>query len=174
MYNGLHSMTDLDTERLILWYPRVFFACHRRHMPDPKQTKAVTDQQIRLLGHLDPVHPFTLKALARHMGVTPATMSIHIERLVRMGLVRRDPGAIDRREVSLRLTEDGMRLMESQSVLEPEQVARLLANLTPEEKQEALRGLGLLARAADALIREWKQSRTANAEKETEETRKGK
>jgi len=89
-----------------------------------------------------------LAGLAAHMGVTPSTMSITVERLVRGGYVSRIRDRDDTRRVQLRLTESGVRIKSEKSVLDPERVQEMLANLTREERRRALAGLALLARAS--------------------------
>ena len=80
------------------------------------------------------------------MGVTPATMSLGVERLVRRGYVLRRRSKTDGRQLELRLAA-GARLREAQSVLDPARVRALLDNLSASERADALRGLALLADA---------------------------
>jgi MarR family transcriptional regulator, organic hydroperoxide resistance regulator len=84
------------------------------------------------------------------MGVTPSTMSIAVGRLVRQGYVARALDHADRRRVQLRLTDAGVRVRAANSVLEPALVEDMLAQLAPDERAAALRGLELMARAAVA------------------------
>lgn len=129
-------------------YPRIFFACHTRHRRDPQSKKLLSAHQGSILDHLDDVEPTTLAGLAAHMGVTPSTMSISIDRLVRRGYVVRKRDPRDHRRVQLRLTPAGVRVKEAQSVLEPARVRGLLECLPAEEREAAVAGLALLARAA--------------------------
>ena len=131
-------------------YPRIYFACHRRHVRDPDTGGLLSANQVSILDHLDLVEPTILGELAGHMGVTPATMSIAVGRLVRGGYVARALDPVDRRRVQLRLTDAGVRVRAAHSVLEPDLVADMLARLDPAERDDALRGLALLARAAMA------------------------
>lgn len=128
-------------------YPRVFFACHTRHVRDPEARRTLSAHQASILDHLDDVTPTSLKGLARHMGVTASTMSLAVARLVRDGYVSREVDPFDRRRVSLRLSDAGVRIKEARSVLEPDRLRAVLALLTPDERDHAVRGLALLARA---------------------------
>jgi MarR family transcriptional regulator, organic hydroperoxide resistance regulator len=139
-------------DRLLAAYPRIFFACHARHVRDPKTRRLLSAHQAGILDHLDSVEAITLMGLAKHMGVTAATMSLNVERLVRRGYVERARDAADRRRLRLRLTPAGVRIREASSVLEPQRVRALLAALPPSEREAGLRGLEILARAADRLI----------------------
>src|SRR5919197_702597 len=96
-----------DVAQLLAAYPRIYLACHRRH--------------------------------------------VAVDRLVRGGYVTRTVDAADRRRVQLRLSDAGVRIKRASSVLEPALVAAMLDRLTNSERADAIRGLALLAKAADAL-----------------------
>jgi len=149
-------MPDLpDAARQVLaLYPRIYFACHTRHVRDPETRRLLSRHQASILDHLDEIDPTTVNELARHMGVTPATMSLGLDRLERKGYVTRSRDGADRRRVHVRLTTAGVRIRESSSVLDPARVEALLARLTATECHEALKGLALLASAAQQSIAE--------------------
>ena len=129
-------------------YPRIYFACHTRHVRDPQSLRLLSRHQASILDHLDEIEPTTVMDLAGHMGVTAATMSLSIDRLERKGYVVRLKDAKDRRRVHVRLTTAGVRVREASSVLDPARVEALVARLSEEERTRAIEGLGLLADAA--------------------------
>jgi DNA-binding MarR family transcriptional regulator len=147
-------MGDFKTaaRELMTLYPRIYFACHTRHVRDPQTDRLLSRHQASILDHLDEVEPTTLNDLARHMGVTPGTMSLAIDRLERKGYVLRMRDAVDRRRVHLRLTSAGVRVRQASSVLDPARVEALVARLSDEEREAAIAGLDLLARAAQLLM----------------------
>src|ERR1700704_144550 len=106
-------------EAVLEFYPRIFHACHSRHVRDPRTREAVSTNQTRVLDHLDDVEPTSLMGLARHMGVSASTMSLTVDRLARRGYVTRSRDTTDRRVVNLRLTDAGANLRDAQSVLDP-------------------------------------------------------
>lgn len=128
-------------------YPRIYFACHRRHTHDPATGALLSANQTSILDHLDALDATSLSVLADHMGVTASTMSIAVGRLVRQGYVTRVLDAADKRRIELRLTDAGIRVRGAHSVLDPTLVAELMAQLDDRERTDALRGLALLARA---------------------------
>lgn len=142
-------MRDDAVQQVLNHYPRIFFACHTRHRRDPKTRRLLSQHQASILDHLDDVEPTNLMDLARHMGVTPSTMSLSVERLVRRGYVVRTRDARDRRRLQLRLSPAGLRVKQASQVLEPARVRGMLAQLPGDEREQALRGLALLARAAE-------------------------
>ena len=146
---GLSMVPDVD--KLIGWYARIYFACHRRHVHDPKTRKVLSAHQASILDHLDEVDGTSLFTLANHLGVTASTMSLSIQRLVDAGYVRRERDQKDARRVQIRLTRAGVRIKQQQSVLDPALVEALLERLSPVDRVAALRGLALFAHAADEL-----------------------
>jgi len=138
-------------------YPRIYFACHTRHVRDPQSQRLLSRHQASILDHLDELEPTTVMELAGHMGVTPATMSLSIDRLERKGYVVRLKDAKDRRRVHVRLTTAGVRVREASSVLDPERVTALVARLSDDDRRRAVEGLGLLARAAEESMRAGRQ-----------------
>jgi DNA-binding MarR family transcriptional regulator len=134
--------------QLMEFYPRIYFACHRRHLRDPKSRRVLSAHQGSILDHLDAREPVMLLELARHMGVTPSTMSLQVEQLVRKGYVTRERDTQDGRRLMLRLSSGGVRVREANSVLDTERVRKMLARLSPEECAAGIAGLALLAKAA--------------------------
>jgi DNA-binding MarR family transcriptional regulator len=134
--------------QVIALYPRIYFACHTRHVRDPDSLRLLSRHQASVLDHLDEFDPTTVNDLARHMGVTAATMSLTLDRLERKGYLARSRDTADRRRVHVRLTSAGIRIRSASSVLDPPRVEALVARLRDTERAAAIRGLALLADAA--------------------------
>jgi DNA-binding MarR family transcriptional regulator len=139
-------------KRLMDSYPKIYLACHRRHLRDDESGRVLTQHQAGILDHLDAAKPMLLSELARHMSVTESTMSINIAKLRRKGYVKRLRDRSDRRRAGLTLTAAGARVREQNSVLDPDHVIELLSLMNPEELHRALQGLELLAQAAEKLM----------------------
>jgi DNA-binding MarR family transcriptional regulator len=102
----------------------------------------LTIPQMRLLWTLREEDGQPVGALAEHLGVNPSTITGHVDRLVRQGLVRREEDAGDRRIVRNYLTEEGsitvsalrhiagMHLINILKLLDDAQLARLEAALS--------------------------------------------
>jgi len=140
-------MTKDAVRQVMELYPRIYFACHTRHVSDPGSKHVLSAHQASILDHLDEREPLTLLDLARHMGVTASTMSLHMERLVRRGYVLRERDANDGRRLKLWISPSGLRVREAKSVLDPSRVRAMLARLSAEERDAGIAGLALLARA---------------------------
>src|SRR5580700_10319405 len=119
-------------------YPKIFFACHRTHVRDENTGRALSSHQAGVLDHLDPVEPTHLHELAAHLGVTPSSMSLMIDRLEKGGYVRRSRDTHDARRVNLRLTKAGLRIKEQQKVLDPDLIEAMLRRLPSDERESAL------------------------------------
>jgi len=143
------KVRDRDVRAILEAYPRVYFACHTRHVRDPQSGEALSAHQASILDHLDEVDPMSMTDLAGHMGVTVATMSLAIDRLERKGYARRARDPRDGRRVLLRMTGAGVRVREAKSVLDPVRIEQVLGRLSSVDREAALSGLRLLARASD-------------------------
>ncbi|HEV2281877.1 MAG TPA: MarR family transcriptional regulator [bacterium] len=73
----------------------------RHEMPD------LTMPQFRSLVYIEVHRGCALRALADHLGITPATSSALVDRLVQRGWVTRATDAANRRQVRLALTARG-------------------------------------------------------------------
>jgi DNA-binding MarR family transcriptional regulator len=74
----------------------------------------LTMPQIRLLWVLRDDDGLPVGALAEHLGVNPSTITGHVDRLVRQGLVRREEDPADRRIVRNFLTDEGQATVAAQ------------------------------------------------------------
>jgi len=152
---GLSNQNIMDigeqTRAILGHYPKVYFACHTRHVRDPRTQRRVSVRQVQLLDHLDRIDPTPMSDLARHLGVTASTVSLTADRLEKAGYVVRERDEGDGRRVLLRITDHGEQLRQAHSVLDPTRVRALLATLSGAERDTAVKGLAVLADAATRL-----------------------
>ncbi len=90
--------------------------------------------------------PLTLGALAAAEQVRPPTMTRLVTALERDGLVIRQPNPDDRRQVLLRATPAGRRLLEEGRARRTSTLARRLAALPPADLEALVRAADLLER----------------------------
>jgi DNA-binding MarR family transcriptional regulator len=90
--------------------------------------------------------PLTLGALAAAEQVRPPTMTRLVTALERGGLVTREPDPDDRRQVLLRATPAGRKLLEEGRSRRTATLARRLAALPPEDMAALSRAASLLER----------------------------
>jgi DNA-binding MarR family transcriptional regulator len=90
--------------------------------------------------------PLSLGELARREAVQPPTMSRLIAALEQEGLVVREADAADRRQIRLRTTPEGSRLMQQGRGQRARALATRLGRLSVEELAELAGAVGLLER----------------------------
>ena len=102
--------------------------------------------QLRSLAFLRRNPGATLSRLAEHVGLTLPSMSSQVSGLVARDLIDRSVSAEDRRFVTLTLTEQGTRLMETAREGTQESLARSIADLSVEERAVVVEAMHYLAR----------------------------
>lgn len=100
--------------------------------------------QLRSLAFLNRNPGASLSEVAEHLGVTCATASTTIERLVQRNLVERNDHPQERRRIVLNLTEAGTMLLKQSQATTRAHIADILDSLTPEEVSNIEEGLTLL------------------------------
>ena len=65
----LDTAMQADVETVLECYPRIYFACHRRHVRDEQTAAVLSAHQASVLDHLDSVEGTSLLDLARRRGL---------------------------------------------------------------------------------------------------------
>ncbi len=99
--------------------------------------ESITLSRFRLLGTLNKLGPLNSSVLAEHLGVTPATVTRMITRLVTAGLVSKRPNPTCRREVVIGLTAAGAGVVARGTRRRHDEIARIVARM-PEQSQREL------------------------------------
>ena len=111
----------------------------------------VSVSQLRALLIISRRAPTNLNQLAEELGAIPSSASRLCDRLVAAGLVTRRTGSVDRREVELRVSAEGRRLVDGLRETRVSQLATVLATMPPEGRRALLLGLREFERAAERL-----------------------
>jgi DNA-binding MarR family transcriptional regulator len=96
--------------------------------------------------------PLTSRKLSRMMDINPGTISVYVQRLVEMGLIRKKQDSKDRRNWRLDLTPQGRVAATGVRAGAVEYTRDFLAGLNPEEQRELHR---LLLKASRSLGFDW-------------------
>ncbi|QNN55087.1 MarR family transcriptional regulator [Nocardioides mesophilus] len=107
-----------------------------------KVETVVTMPQLRVL-ILASVAPLNVSAVAEDLGVHPSNATRTCDRLVRAGLLDRNPDPADRRHVMLTATEEGRRLVQTVMDHRRSRVEQILQRL--DEEQRAALAVSLAA-----------------------------
>jgi DNA-binding MarR family transcriptional regulator len=114
----------------------------------------LTLAQLRLLWALRDEDGLPVGSLAEQLGVNPSTITGHVDRLVRQGLVRREEDSIDRRIVRNYLTEDGRVIVTAVLQIAGSYVVNILKRLNEQELDQLEESLSALNRVAGEARRE--------------------
>jgi DNA-binding MarR family transcriptional regulator len=109
----------------------------------------VTLPQYRTLVVLASRGPQRPSALAETLGVHPSTVTRMCDRLVSKRLVHRGESPENRREVSIRLTPRGRRLVDEVTTHRRREIATIAARVPARERAATVRALHALGDAAD-------------------------
>ena len=119
--------------------------------------------QFRVLAFVNR-HPGTsLSEVAEHLGVTRATASAMIERLVQRGLVDRSEYPQERRHIMLKLTELGGNHLQQMREVTRRKMTELLAQLRTEELAQISASLLILEKVFK--LASWEYGSVAPVEK---------
>ena len=111
----------------------------------------LTVPQFRGLNFIDRHPGSSVSALASFLGVTLATASAMVDRLVRAGYLQSQGSTTDRRRAELSLHSAGKAVLEQMRQRTQADLARALAGRSPHELATLVDGLAVLA-AAFALV----------------------
>ncbi len=99
----------------------------------------ITLPQMHTLEVLGSMGQMRMKELAETMGVTTGSLTVLVDRLVKSGLVAREPNEHDRRSIMVRLTADGEALFQEHHDLHNQLTHELVNALEPEETEALMR-----------------------------------
>jgi DNA-binding MarR family transcriptional regulator len=119
-----------------------------------RQTKAVGDLTLpesSALSRLERHGPATGAELAKLEQVSPQSIGATLQTLEAKGLIARAPDPGDGRRVILSLTDAGHATVQSKRTARTEQLTRVLATLTAEERSRLLAAVPVLERLSGEL-----------------------
>jgi DNA-binding MarR family transcriptional regulator len=94
-------------------YPRIYLACHVRHVRAGSTPHRLSSRDSAILAHLDASVPITATELAAHLGIRASTMSAAIQKLAKLGYLQRQPNGYDRRVANVTITPRGAQAQSS-------------------------------------------------------------
>lgn len=107
--------------------------------------------QIRALAVLREQPSASLMDVADYLGVSQATASATIERLVQRGLVKREVDPQERRRILLTLTETGEEQLSRAKAVACQTMALRFQHFSPEQLEIIIQAMGFLQNAVDSL-----------------------
>lgn len=145
MTQGAHDRTD---ESLIAL--RRILRATELYARDLAHAAGLTPAQLRVLQIVAERGGATSKALATQMGVSQATVTALIDKLVAQGLVERIPSELDRRQVDIAVTAEGHKRLQVAPDALQQRYVRAFGKLAPWEQAQLLSSLERVADMLDA------------------------
>jgi MarR family 2-MHQ and catechol resistance regulon transcriptional repressor len=106
------------------------------------------ESEFRILEALLHKGPMPVNTIGPKVFLTPGSISVAVDRLLKRGLVTRINSSEDRRVRVVNLTASGRRLIEQVFAAHARQVDRLADVLSPKERRQIARGLKAFGKAA--------------------------
>jgi MarR family 2-MHQ and catechol resistance regulon transcriptional repressor len=106
------------------------------------------DSEFRILEAVLHKGPMPVNTIGPKVFLTPGSISVAVDRLLKRGLVTRTNSTEDRRIRVVDLTTSGRRLIEQVFAAHARQVDRLAGVLSPKERRQVARGLKAFGKAA--------------------------
>jgi DNA-binding MarR family transcriptional regulator len=110
----------------------------------------LTMTQLRVLFILRGEPGLPAGSLAERLAVTPSTLTRIMDRLVRNGLIQRDPDEVDRRLVRHSLTPRGSEVLAAMERAGRARINDIFGRLDERELERVVEALRLLSAAVDA------------------------
>ncbi|WP_328667419.1 MarR family transcriptional regulator [Streptomyces sp. NBC_00322] len=134
------AMDDVEAvTRAVLTASRLLVAVSARSLTSVEDR--VTLPQFRLLVVLSTHGAAKLVALAERLAVSPSTAMRMVDRLIAVGLVDRQTNQDDRRETVLRLTPEGVRIVEDVMTRRHKEIASIVERLAPGQRAALIAAL---------------------------------
>ncbi|WP_405997910.1 MarR family winged helix-turn-helix transcriptional regulator [Streptomyces sp. NBC_00829] len=134
------GMDDVEAvTRAVLTASRLLVALSARSLGSVEDR--VTLPQFRLLVVLSTHGAAKLVVLAERLAVSPSTAMRMVDRLIGVGLVDRQINEENRRETVLRLTPEGIRIVDEVTARRRQEVAGIVERLAPEQRAALIAAL---------------------------------
>lgn len=99
----------MDTRNIACQISELIPRLHKEVKSKYLVSKGVSSAQLIILTNLESMPQMSLKKLASKIGVSAATASVAVDKLVRAGQIKRIEDSFDRRKINIVLTASGRR-----------------------------------------------------------------
>src|SRR3712207_6488864 len=96
-------VSENDVTEVQIHYPRLYVACHKEHIRAASSDAQISDKDSAILAHLTVEELATPSKLAKHLRISPSTLSEALSRLIGLGYVRAETDDRDERRQRLNL-----------------------------------------------------------------------
>ncbi len=127
------------------YFPLIYLTCHIDHVRARSSEKHISSHDASVLAHLNASKFCQPSVLAKHLRISPSTLSEWTVRMEELGYLRSRADQDDGRKVILELTDNGKKTIQHFSVLDSKRVTKILEKMSEDERQRVLDGLRLFA-----------------------------
>ena len=150
--NGSDEKTRTDSRgqstseliRWVIWYVRRLAQAGDIYSKGLHKKYQVSQPQVSCILALDEYGPMPISRLAKYILVKPSTVTGIIDRLEHKGLVKRERNLVDRRVVTIDLTDAGKVLAAEAPPPIPEEIVDGLKELSPQQVKNIVESLAIL------------------------------
>lgn len=107
-----------------------------------RTTSRLSAAQLRAVMVVEQHDGINLRRLSSLLDMLLSSASRLCDRLVAAGMLEREPGRVDRREISLHLTPEAVRLLAELRADRQARLGHVLAGMSPAGREALLRGIG--------------------------------
>ncbi|HWK48707.1 MAG TPA: MarR family transcriptional regulator [Steroidobacter sp.] len=143
------SRQTADLSMAVLKSFRIIYGSVREHFREVQRTCGISGSQLWLLHELARDGSLSVSELADKLSIHQSTCSLHVEKLVRAGLVKKARGVEDQRRVELSVTALGRRTMARAPGPAEGVLPEAIAELSPATLRGLSRGLQQIVAALD-------------------------
>ncbi len=144
----MEKQIEKDVMAVQVFFSQIYLACHSDHIRARSSKNQISSHDSTILAHLYAPIFRQPKSLAKHLRISPSTLSEWTVRMDELGYLRSKADDEDGRKVVLELTDDGKKVVQDSSVLDTERVAKIFEKMTEEDGKRVMEGLRLLAQYA--------------------------
>lgn len=144
-----HTLGNRLDQEVLRSLRRIFHAVDR-HSRRLARLHGLTEPQAICLNAINRAGELNPGQLARTISLSPPTVTGILDRLERRGLIKRERTARDKRQVVVRLTNEGRHLLENSPPPMQERFTRRLTELTVARQRQIARSLDQVVRLMEA------------------------
>ncbi len=131
----------------VLTASRLLVAVSARSLAAVGET--LTLPQFRMLVVLDSRGAMNISRLGEHLDVIPSTAMRMVDRLVASGMLAREASEANRREIVVRLTDAGRRVVREATERRRAEIARIVAAMPPAQREGLVGALRAFTEAGE-------------------------
>lgn len=114
----------------------------------PKHEQTISHQSVRILQIIQKEQAVTVRYVSEALGISHNTASEHVKKLVNNGWIIKERYEADQRNVFLKLTEEGVKIVKLNTELDGQKLQAAMNKLSDEDRNQVLKAFRLLSEAA--------------------------